>query len=156
MYNPYQYNSQLYMNDLQNMRDKIDRQMQQLNAQQPTQQTTPITQNFQLAPNQSNQGIKYVNDIEDVRKELVFADTLFVNKEYSSLWFKNASGEIKTYELKEVVFKDEKDLKIQELENKLNMLLKEKENEQYASSNVNGTTSNKKSSNGKSDTTSHE
>lgn len=156
MYNPYQYNSQLYMNDLQNMRDKIDRQMQQLNAQQPTQQTTPITQNFQLAPNQSNQGIKYVNDIEDVRKELVFADTLFVNKEYSSLWFKNASGEIKTYELKEVVFKDEKDLKIQELENKLNMLLKEKENEQYANKNVNGTTSNKKPSNGKPDTTSHE
>lgn len=158
MYNPYQYNSQLYMNDLQNMRDKIDRQMQQLNAQQPTQQaqTPQINQNFQLVPTQSNQGIKYVNDIEDVRKELVFADTLFVNKEYSSLWFKNASGEIKTYELKEVVFKDEKDLKIQELENKLNMLLKEKENEQYASANVNGATSNKKPSNGKSDTTSHE
>ena len=146
MYNP--YNNQLYMQDLQGLRDKIDRQMQIANQQQP--QTTPITQNFQLAPNQSNQGIKYANSIEDVKKELVFADTLFVNKEYTQLWYKNASGEVKTYELREIIILDEKDRKIAELEEKINMLVKERENEQYVNENVNGATSNKKPTNGKS------
>lgn len=146
MYNP--YNNQMYMQDLQGLRDRIDRQMQMANQNQP--QAVPITQNFQLAPNQNSNGIKYVNSIEDVRKELVFADTLFINKEYSQLWYKNASGEIKTYELKEIIELDEKDRKIAELEAKIDMLVKEKENEQYANENVNGTTSGKKSTNGKS------
>lgn len=146
MYNP--YGNQMYMQDLQGLRDRIDRQMQMVNQNQP--QATPITQNFQLAPNQTNQGIKYVNSIDDVKKELVFVDTLFVNKEYTQLWYKNASGEVKTYELKEIIELDEKDLKIKDLEAKINMLLKEKENEQYANENANGTTTIKKSTNGKS------
>lgn len=141
------YNNQMYMQDLQGLRDRIDRQMQIANQNQP--QSTPITQNFQLAPNQNN-GIKYANSIEDVKKELVFADTLFVNKEYTLLWVKNASGEIKTYELREMVVKDEKDLKIEELEAKIDKLIKEKENEQYVNENDVGSTSSKKSSNGKS------
>jgi hypothetical protein len=151
MYNP--YNNQMYMQDLQGLRDRIDRQMQMANQNQP--QATPITQNFQLAPNQNN-GIKYVNSIEDVRKELVFADTLFVNKEYTQLWVKNASGEVKTYELKEIIELDEKDRKIADLEAKINMLVKEKENEQYVNENANGTTSSKKSTNGKSNKSSNE
>ena len=146
MYNP--YNNQMYMQDLQGLRDRIDRQMQMANQNQP--QATPITQNFQLAPSQSNNGIKYASSIEEVKKELVFIDTLFVNKEYTILWHKNASGDIKTYELKELIIKDEKDLKIEELEAKLNKLLGEKENEQYVNENVDGATSSKKSSNGKS------
>lgn len=142
------YNNQMYMQDLQGLRDRIDRQMQMANQNQP--QTTPITQNFQLAPNQNSQGIKYVNTIEDVKKELVFADTLFVNKEYTQLWYKNASGEIKTYELKEIIELDEKDRKIADLEAKIDMLVKEREHEQYVNENVNGSTSNKKSTNSKS------
>ncbi len=145
MYNP--YNNQMYMQDLQGLRDRIDRQMQLANQNQP--QTASVTQNFQLAPNQNN-GIKYVNTIDDVRKELVFADTLFVNKEYSLMWFKNASGDIKSYELKEIVELDQKDQKIKELEEKINMLMKEKENEQYANENATGSVTNKKPTNGKS------
>lgn len=148
------YNNQMYMQDLQGLRDRIDRQMQMANQQQP--QTMPITQNFQLAPSQNSNGIRYANSIEDVKKELVFADTLFVNKEYTLLWHKNASGEVKTYELKEMVIKDEKDLKIAELEAKINMLVKEKENERHVDENANGTTTVKKSTNGKSNTTSNE
>lgn len=145
MYNP--YNNQMYMQDLQGLRDRIDRQMQMANQNQP--QATPITQNFQLAPSQNNNGIKYVNSVDDVKKELVFTDTLFVNKEYTQLWYKNASGEVKTYELKEIIELDEKDLKIRDLEAKINMLMKEKENGQYANENVDGATSIKKSTNGK-------
>lgn len=127
MFNP--YNSQMYMNDLQQMRDRIDRQMQL--ATQNSQQPTPITQNFQIAPSQSNQGIKYVNNIDDVKKELVFTDTLFITKDFKQLWFKNTSGEVKTYQLNEVIELDEKDQKIAELEAKIDMLVKEIENEQY-------------------------
>ncbi len=145
MFNP--YNNQMYMQDLQGLRDRIDRQMQMANQQQP--QPTPITQNFQLAPNQNN-GIKYANTIEDVKKELVFADTLFIDKEHTKLWIKNASGEIKTYELMEIIEMDEKDRKIADLEAKINMLVKEKENEQYVNKNVDGSTSSKKPTNGKS------
>lgn len=143
------YNSQMYMQDLQGLRDRIDRQMQMANQNQ-SQQIPQINQNFQLAPNQNNQGIKYANSIEDVKKELVFADTLFVNKEYTLLWVKNASGEVKTYELREMIVKDEKDLKIEELEAKIDKLIKEKENEQYVNENDAGSTSSKKPSNGKS------
>lgn len=154
MYNP--YNSQMYMQDLQNMRDRIDRQLQIANQNQPQTSQPSISQTFQLAPNNSNNGIKYVNSIEDVKNELVFFDTLFVNREYTQLWVKNASGEVKTYQLIEIIEKDEKDLKIAELEEKLNMLIKEKDNEQYDSKNANGATSNKKPTNGKPNTASNE
>lgn len=152
MFNP--YNSQMYMNDLQQMRDRIDRQMQL--ATQNSQQPTPITQNFQIAPNQSNQGIKYVNNIDDVKKELVFTDTLFVTKDFKQLWFKNTSGEVKTYQLNEVIELDEKDQKIAELEAKIDMLVKERENEQYDIKNDDRSASIKKSTSSKSNNTSNE
>lgn len=133
--NPY-YNQQAYQQDLMNMRERIDKQLQQaqISIQQP--QQTPITQNFQLAPSQNQNGIKYVNTIDDVKKELVFVDTLFVNKEYTSLWVKNALGEIKTYELKEIIQIDEKDQKINELMAKIERLESEmKKNESTTNSN---------------------
>lgn len=145
--NPY-YNQQAYQQDLINMRDRLDKQIQQ--AQMPMQpQQTPITQNFQLAPNQNQNGIKYVNSIEDVKKELVFNDTLFVNKKYTLLWLKNALGEVKTYKLDEVIEIDEKDKKINELMAKIERLESEmKKNESTTNSNeyVNGTVTSTKSS----------
>ena len=152
MYNP--YNNQMYMQDLQGLRDRIDRQMQMVNQNPP--QPMPITQNFQLAPNQNSNGIKYVNSVDDVKKELVFADTLFVYKAYTQLWYINASGEVKTYELKEIIELDEKDLKIKDLEAKINMLMKEKEHGKYAIENDDGATSIKKSTNGKPNKSSNE
>lgn len=150
------FNNQFYMQqyekDLQNIVRDAQGKINQLHNQQqmqPPQQQVPITQNFQLAPNQNMTGIKYVNDIEDVKKELVFADTLFVNKEYTKLWAKNASGEVKAYEIKEIIEKDEKDLKIDELMAKINQLESEMKNNESSSnvnSNVNATTASKKSS----------
>ena len=145
--NPY-YTQQAYQQDLINMRDRLDKQIQQ--AQMPMQpQQTPITQNFQLAPNQNQNGIKYVNSIEDVKKELVFNDTLFVNKEYTLLWLKNALGEVKTYKLEEVIEIDEKDQKINELMAKIERLESQvNKNEPATNSNeyANGTITSTKSS----------
>ena len=148
--------NQQYQQDLMNMRERIDRQLQQVQNQPQMQQPAPITQNFQLAPNQNQNGIKYANSIDDVKKELVFADTLFVNKEYTQLWLKNALGEVKMYKLEQVIELDEKDRKINELMAKINMLESEmKSNESTANgnANVNATSTKSKSSsvsNGKS------
>lgn len=141
----YPYNNQMYQNDLQNMRDRIDRQLQQAQGMQ-SQQPTAINQTFQLSSSQNN-SIKYVNSIEDVKKELVFSDTLFVNKEYTQLWFKNARGEIKTYELKEIVELDEKDRKIADLTAQIEEMKGMIMNAKYVNANDDATTSSKKSAN---------
>lgn len=147
MFNPY-FNQQ-YQQDLINMRERIDRQLQQSQNPPQMQQPVPITQNFQLAPNQNQNGIKYVNSIDDVKKELVFTDTLFINKEYTQLWFKNALGEIKTYRLEQIIELDEKDRKIAELTAKIDMLeseMKNSESTTNGNANVNATSPKSKSS----------
>ena len=90
----------------------------------PMQNQQPaINQIFQLSP--SNSSIRYAKDIDDVKKSLVFTDTLFVDKDFNYLWFKNTSGNIKTYSLEEITEQDEKDKKIAELEAKIKSLEKE-------------------------------
>lgn len=122
---PYYANNQIYMQnmqDLQNMREKIDRQMQQMqqfNQNQMQQQPTPtnLTQNFQLAPNPNNNELesKYVNNIDEVKGIFVMKTGVFLNKELNTLWIKNTNGDIKTYELNEVIQQDPKDVEINNL-----------------------------------------
>lgn len=126
---PYYSNNQYYMQnmqDLQNMREKIDRQMQQmqqLNQNQMQQQPTPtnLTQNFQLAPNPTNNELesKYVNNIEDVRNTFVMKTGVFLNKDFTNLWVKNTNGDIKTFKLEEIIELDPKDKEILMLRNEL-------------------------------------
>lgn len=116
--NPYN-NSQSYIQELQSMRERIDRQLQQ--ASQP-QQTPNINQTFQLAP--SHNTMKYASTIDDVNKELVFTDTPFFAKDLSVMWLKNTKGEVKAYELKELIQKDEKDLMIENLQLQIDELKK--------------------------------
>ena len=136
---PYYPNNQIYMQnmqDLQNMREKIDnqmRQMQQLNQNQMQQQPTPtnLTQNFQLAPNSNNNELesKYVNNIDEVKGIFVMKTGVFLNKELNTLWIKNTNGDIRTFELNELVEIDPKDREIallkQELEKMKEMISNE-------------------------------
>ena len=115
------YNNQYYIQDLQNMKDRIDKQLQQMT--QPQQQP-PITQNFQLAPPSHQFSMKFANTIEDVNKELVYTDTPFFSKDMSVLWVKNVKGEVKAYELTEIVQKDEKDIMIDNLQAQIDELKK--------------------------------
>ena len=101
--------------------DRIDRQLQQIT--QP-QQTPNINQTFQLAPTQNQLSMRYVNSMEDVNKELVFGDTPFFSKDLSVMWLKNVKGEIKSYELKEIVKRDEKDVMIESLQLQIDELKK--------------------------------
>jgi hypothetical protein len=117
---PYYGNNQMYMQDLQNMRERIDRQMMQMQQPQQMQNQQPqgITQNFQLAPNNSTINdfdAKYAKDIDEVKNTLTLKNTLFVNKDMSILWFKDAAGNIKSYSLAEIIQKDEKDILIDQL-----------------------------------------
>lgn len=101
----------------QNLNDRIDNQIAQLNQmkeQMKNNQQPAINQTFQLAPN--NAGMRYASTIDDVSKETIYSDTPFFSKDMSVLWIKTLKGEIKIYELKEIIPKDEKDLKIEYLQ----------------------------------------
>lgn len=124
--NPYinQYNQQANLerinaqiNDLENMKKQM---------QQPIQQPT-INQNFQLAP--TNHTMKFVNTIDDVNKEIVYYDTPFFSKDMTVMWVKNTKGDIKSYELNEIVPKDAKDMQIEYLQAQIEELRGKIEND---------------------------
>lgn len=116
--NNFMMTQQGYLQNLQNIINDAQNRINQIQNQTQTQQQTPITQNFQLAPS-NEKGIKYAENDEDVSNHLVLVDTLFVNKELTKMWYKNASGEIKTYSLKEIIVLDEKDQEIAKLRQKI-------------------------------------
>lgn len=105
----------------QSLNERIDTQIAQLNQmkeQMKNQQPTSINQTFQLAPNSHT--MRYANTIDDVSKETVYFDTPFFSKDMSVLWIKGVNGNIKSYELKEIVKKDEKDIQIELLQAQIN------------------------------------
>ncbi len=119
------YNNQLTLDRINSQITELEKMKQQI--QHPPQQQPSINQTFQLASTQDN--IKYVNNIEEVNKALVFSDTPFFTRDLSQMWLKNAKGEIKIFELNEIVPKDERDLMIESLQMQLTELRKEiKEN----------------------------
>lgn len=152
--------SSFYMQDLQNMRDRIDRQMQQLQqsqhqAQQPAQ---PITQNFQLAPTQPAAEIesKYATNIDEVKNTFVMKTGVFLTKDFSTLWIKDVTGNIRTFKTEEVIEMDEKDREIFELKKQIEDMKGMMSNAvQYDNTNVDEPVATKKStrvsSNSKSD-----
>ena len=134
--NPYMnsYNPQMTIDKINEQMNELNRMKQQL--QQPQQPS--INQTFQLSPT-SNNNIKYVNNIDDVNKELVFNDTPFFTKDLSQMWLKNSKGEIRFFELNEVIKKDDKDLLIASLQMQIEDLRKEmrnnaKSNDEYVTS----------------------
>lgn len=126
--------------------DRINSQiaeLEKLKTQVPNIQ--PITQNFQLAPQNV---LRQVNSIDDVQKEYVNCETPFFSKDMTVLWVKNINGEIKTYELNEVIQKDEKDLQIDMLKAQIDEMRKKYE----YNDNFNESIKNEKSTKSKSNT----
>lgn len=123
MYN----NSQYYMQNLQDMRDRIDNQIknyQQSQMQQPV--TQPITQNFQLAPQQNANvneiDCRYIDNIEGVKNTIITKTTLFTNKDFSTLWVKDVVGNIRIFRTEEVIELDDKDKEISMLRKEIEEL----------------------------------
>ena len=54
--------------------------------------------------------------MDEVQRDSVIGDTPFFSKDMSVVWIKNTKGDIKVYELNEIIPKDERDLRIEYLE----------------------------------------
>ena len=133
MYNPYMnmYNPQANIDKINAQINELEKMRNQI-QQPPVQQPTNLTQNFQLAPT-NRDVIRYANSLEEVQRDMVIGDTPYFSKDMSVVWIKNTKGEIKTYELNEIVAKDEKDIKIEFLMAQIEDLKKEmKKNESNA------------------------
>lgn len=123
--NPYMRNYNGNINQ-QTMGEQIDYQINQLQQMKKqmesvTTQQPAINQTFQIAPT-NNHTMKYANTIDDVSKEIVYFDTPFFSKDMSVLWIKNAKGDIKTYEMNEIIPKDSKDIQIEYLQSQIEEL----------------------------------
>lgn len=120
--NPYMngYNPQASIDRINNQIAELEKLKQQI-PQQQVQQPTNLTQNFQLTPT-NRDVIKYAGSIDEVQRDMVIGDTPYFSKDMSVVWIKNTKGEIKTYELNEIIPKDEKDLQIELLTSQINEL----------------------------------
>jgi len=136
------YNPQYTKDKIDNEIAKLKQMKDQLN--QPPQQPS-INQTFQLAP--TGYGLRYAKSIDDVSKEMVYVETPFFSNDLSVLWVKNPKGNIKTFELNEIVPKDEKDLIIENLQNQLNEIREEIRNAKPINTNVDEPSENEQSAN---------
>ena len=132
--NPYlnAYNPQISIDKLNEQINQLESMKKQI--QQPAQPS--INQTFQLAPT-SRDVIRYAASIDEVQRDVVIGDTPYFSKDMSVVWIKNTKGEIKTYELAEIIPKDERDLLIESLQMQIEQLRKEvKENAKSTYSDV--------------------
>lgn len=133
MYNsPYfnTYNPQASIDRINTQIAELEKMKQQL--PQPNGAPTNLTQNFQIAPNSTT--MKYADSIEEVQRDIVVGDTPYFSKDMSVLWVKNTRGDIKSYELNEIIQKDEKDLQIEFLQAQIESMKKEMNKNESSSS----------------------
>ena len=134
--NPYNaYNPQASLDRINNQIAELEKMKTQIPMQQPTN----LTQNFQIAP--TNNVIKHAESMEEVQKNMVISDTPFFSNDMSIVWIKSTNGEIKSYELKEIIQKDEKDIQIEYLQAQIEELKKEVKKDE-SNTDVNESTSN--------------
>ncbi len=104
-----------YEQSLRNIINQANSQLQQLQSQ-PAQVVPqqPITQNFQLASAPSNNELesKYANSIDEVKNTFVIKTGIFATKDFSTIWVKDVTGNIRTFKTEEVIEMDEKDKEI--------------------------------------------
>lgn len=149
----YYPNNNFYIQDLQAMRDRIDsqvRQLQQQQNQQPLAQQ-PITQNFQIAPQQASMPeieAFIVENENEVKNRFVSKLGIFINKDYSTMWIKDVN-KIRTFRTDEIIELDEKDKEILMLRKQVGDLKEVIENantNRQSDSDIDGTVKSKKSS----------
>lgn len=124
---PYGYNGANMINQLYRQKDNIENMIAQY-AQQP-----PV-QNIINTSGNAEYDVKFLNQNEDIANIIISKKTIFIDEKNSKISIKEVDGSIsKVYNI--IVPKDEKDLKIEELENKLKEL-EERVNVQSTKSDV--------------------
>ena len=123
--NPYMtpYNQQINIDRINNQIAELEKMKNQFQQQMTQPQPTNLTQNFQLAPT-NREIIRYASSIEEVNREQVIGDTPYFSKDMSIVWIKTPKGDTKTYELTEIVPKDDKDIQIEFLQSQIEELKK--------------------------------
>ncbi len=132
-YNPYNTGNFYVqkMQNLQGIKEQTDKQIQELQnilQMQQMQQTYPqqpqINQTFQLSnpTNNTDFDAKYAESIDDVKNVIVYRNTLFINKDLNKLWYKDANGNTRTFDLSEIIEKDQKDIEIEKQNTEINDL----------------------------------
>ena len=100
--------------ELQNLRDKIDKQMQSM--QQP--QMAPINNYITTSTPNVEFEARYLKDGEEIQNILIKNRTIFIDEKNKLVQVKELDGTIsKTYNI--IVPKDAKDLQIEELQKEL-------------------------------------
>ena len=120
------YNPQLNMIDRQILeeRNKIN-ELEKQRIQAQYSQPTILNQTIQAGP--TSGGIRYAESIDDVNREMIFMDTLFVNRDFTNMWYKTPQGKVRPFLLEEIIPKDEKDLRIETLEKQIKELLEKRD-----------------------------
>ncbi len=115
----YGYNNpQLNLERINNQMAELEKMRQQI-QQQSMSQPTNLTQNFQITPT-NTYNMRYAKSLDEVNKSVVYTETPFFSNDMSVVWVKDAKNNIKTYELNEIIPKDEKDIMIENLQMQIN------------------------------------
>jgi hypothetical protein len=143
-YNPYYANNNFYMQSLQQQREAFDNQIRQMQQNQQQVPIPQIHQNFQLAPQQNLTDLEgqFAESVEEVRNKFVTKTALFITRDYSKLWIKDTSGNIRVFDIEEHIELDDKDKEIQMLREQINDLKEVIENANANANTVNVTSNN--------------
>lgn len=139
-------------NNVYNPQANLDRinmqiaELERMKTQIPQQMQPAINQTFQIAST-NREIIRYANSIDDVQKEMVVGDTPYFSKDLTIVWIKNIKGEIRSFELNEIIAKDNKDLMIENLQLQIKELRKEIKNANTNNEYADDTTEDEKSTN---------
>lgn len=115
---PYNYNNIAMMNQLYRQKENIENMINQYsqNVAQP-----PVQNIINTTGTTSEIDVKFLKNNEDVSNIIISKKTLFIDENNAKISIKETDGTIsKVYDI--IIPKDEKDLKIEELEKKLREL----------------------------------
>ena len=118
---PYNYNNPAMMNQLYRQKENIENMIAQYTQGMGISSQPPVQNIINTNGNVSDTDVRFLNQGEDISNIIISKKTLFIDENNKRISLKEIDGSIsKTYDI--IVPKDEKDLKIEELENKLKEL----------------------------------
>ena len=113
-----------------NQKKKKKDNIENMIAQYANPQPAPVQNIINTSTSTSDTEIKYLSKNDDVNNIIIMKKTVFIDEYNNKIMIKELDGTIsKSYDI--IVPKDEKDLKIEELENKVKEL-EEKINDKYS------------------------
>ena len=135
------------INQYYNPTQTIDRQIEELQSLKARYNQPPVTNIINTQPNTNELEAKFINNNENVEDIIVSRRTLFIDENNQQICIKEINGDIsKKYQI--IVPKDEKDIKIENLENKIKELEVMINDQQFIKQSDNTTISEDKKSEG--------